>query len=297
VPIDRAVAAEVLFESDRTCCVCRERGKRLQIHHIDEDNANNDRENLVGLCFDCHDEMQVRGGFGRQLDAVQVRRYRDDWENRVRRRRDDADRLFTEAMSAVPRTVQASDALEVVAVEAVGISEETSAAIGVGQSSIRSGVRIHDYVRTLPELRQRAYEQARPEWDTGVTARMVEASYRVIDVLQEVLTFLAAYYPPGHFDRENPKDYISELIATRFRWQRYRHEPDGAGQNGTIVHTLVAGSVMADVGQMIVEMVGSLTLDWADAGSGDFSFESWKADWEQGAYVDPRGLLRSDDGK
>ena len=41
---------------------------------------------------------------------------------------------------------------------------------------------------------------------------MVEATYAVIDVLEDVLASLAAYYPQGHFDTLNPRDYFSEVI-------------------------------------------------------------------------------------
>lgn len=79
VEIPRAVAAKVQFESDRTCCVCRRAGKKLQIHHIDEDPSNNDPRNLAVLCLECHGDTQIRGGFGRKLDSEQVTLYRDDW--------------------------------------------------------------------------------------------------------------------------------------------------------------------------------------------------------------------------
>jgi len=73
------VAAQVLFLSDRICSVCRIRGKPVQIHHIDENPGNNSIHNLAVLCFDCHRETQIRGGFDRKLDADQVILYRDDW--------------------------------------------------------------------------------------------------------------------------------------------------------------------------------------------------------------------------
>lgn len=47
IPIDLAI--EVLFSSDNTCCVCRERGKALNLHHIDEDPSNNVAINLALL--------------------------------------------------------------------------------------------------------------------------------------------------------------------------------------------------------------------------------------------------------
>jgi hypothetical protein len=85
--IPKAIAAKVLFSSDRTCCVCRIAGKKIQIHHVDDDPSNNDPVNLSVLCLDCHADTQVKGGFGRQLDAEQVTLYRDDWYRIVATRR------------------------------------------------------------------------------------------------------------------------------------------------------------------------------------------------------------------
>src|ERR1039458_4973453 len=64
--IPAETAAQVLFASDRTCCVCRKPEKPVQIHHLDENPANNDADNLAVLCFDCHHETHIRGGFCRK---------------------------------------------------------------------------------------------------------------------------------------------------------------------------------------------------------------------------------------
>ena len=77
-PIPPEISARVLFESDRTCCVCRQRGKPVQIHHINEDSSDNALRNLAVLCFDCHRETQITGGFDRKLDSDQVTLYRND---------------------------------------------------------------------------------------------------------------------------------------------------------------------------------------------------------------------------
>jgi hypothetical protein len=79
IEIPKEIEAQVQFVSDRTCCVCRMNGKPFQIHHIDENPANNDFKNLAVLCLECHNETQIRGGFGRRLNADQVILYRDDW--------------------------------------------------------------------------------------------------------------------------------------------------------------------------------------------------------------------------
>jgi hypothetical protein len=95
--IPAEVAAKVLFLSHRTCCVCRQYRKPVQIHHIDEDPSNSHEENLAVLCFDCHRDTQIRGGFDRKLDAHQILMYREDWYRVV-----DHQRHGTEIPSQLP---------------------------------------------------------------------------------------------------------------------------------------------------------------------------------------------------
>ncbi len=77
------LAAIVLFKAHRTCCVCRAEGKPVQLHHIDDDPSNNVEENIAVLCLYCHNDTLLRGGFGRKLDAAQVRLYKTQWEVEV----------------------------------------------------------------------------------------------------------------------------------------------------------------------------------------------------------------------
>jgi hypothetical protein len=83
VEIPPDTAAEILFLSDRTCCVCRKQGKPIQLHHVNDDPSDSMPDNLAVLCFDCHRETQLRGGFDRKLDAAQVKLYNSDWVKRV----------------------------------------------------------------------------------------------------------------------------------------------------------------------------------------------------------------------
>ena len=85
--IPDSIAARVLFEHDRTCCVCRKRSKPVQLHHLDEDPSHHSHDNLAVLCFDCHRDTQLRGGFDRKLDADQIVLYRADWLELVRQQR------------------------------------------------------------------------------------------------------------------------------------------------------------------------------------------------------------------
>jgi hypothetical protein len=87
VPIPQDLADELLFRSDRTCCVCRLSNKPVQIHHINDDPSDNRPDNLAVLCVVCHNETQITGGFGRKLNAGQVTWYRNDWLAFVEARR------------------------------------------------------------------------------------------------------------------------------------------------------------------------------------------------------------------
>lgn len=126
IPIPTDLAAQVLFLSDRTCCVCRTKGKPVQIHHIDEDPSNNLAANLSTLCFDCHRETQIRGGFDRKLDADQVILYRNDWLRIVgtdraaseanRELRQDRDAIDIELITSIAEIYRETEQFELLAI-------------------------------------------------------------------------------------------------------------------------------------------------------------------------------------
>lgn len=104
IEVPPALAAEILVSSDRTCCVCRTPGKGVQLHHIDGDPGNNASQNIAVLCFQCHHETQLTGGFGRQLNALTVARYRDIWLAEVEHRR--ASAIHLEEPATVAEAVE-----------------------------------------------------------------------------------------------------------------------------------------------------------------------------------------------
>jgi hypothetical protein len=277
--IPTELAAEVLFSSDRTCCVCRIPGKRVQIHHVDEDPSNNVFENLAALCFDCHDLTQQRGGFGRHLKAVEVRRHRDDWIARVNKRRDEADRLRAEAMAGLPVDVSASDSLSVSVSESVGIAEGTSTAVAIGEAVVAleghaPTVRVEPgptlFIKSLAKFRREAHLGARAGWQSGVTADRLNATYAVVDAMQGVLANLASFMPKARLEGQAARDYFSELVASRFRWRRLTQPLDG-----TMAEEATAAEVLSDVESMIVQMVRSL----CEREAAVVDFEKWRSDW------------------
>ena len=260
-PVPDNVATLLMFRSDRTCCVCHERGEPIQIHHIDEHPSNNDPDNLAVLCFHCHDETQISGGFGRKLDAAQVRYYRDDWHRRVEARKEAADKI------ALAR--EAGHA-------------HTTARTPTRREALPDPAKLTNYIWTLPAVRKDIYGRSKPKWDSGNTPQMKRGSYDVIDVLEQILVTLMSWYPPGHFGGREPRDYINALTASRFTWHRAYLEPNGIGTGGTIIGTMVGGCVMDDLESMVLDVVSSFAMNLDD-----FDFTRWKQEWDSGYEPSP----------
>ena len=252
-PIPSSLCSDVLYKSDRTCCVCNERGKSVQIHHIDSDPSNNNEKNFAVLCLECHNDTQIRGGFGRHLTNDLINKYRDEWLERVYKRRKEVDKRVIEHASPVYRFVK---------IETLVYSDERSNTI-------------LDYIKSLSSFLNALKVEARKGWDTGITLKIVQSSYDYVDSLQGVLVTLASFYPAGNFNRQDPHVFFSEIIASRYLWHRTHIAPYGPGTGGTIAGVMICGSVVDNVEEMVKDMVRSLS------GYDGFDFNGWVLLWNQ----------------
>jgi hypothetical protein len=235
------VAAHVLVASDHTCCKCEERGLPIQIHHIDENPANSDPLNLAALCLRCHDETQVKGGFARRLSPAEVRLYRDNWLQRVEKRRRNADALVIARMAGT-RVQQAS----------------TPARQTGPPDSAPSAAEIEAYIESLPGTLAEACELVRRDWNEGPTVDMVRAAYNLTEVLRDVWLRLAPAFPEGHFQDLSPEEYLRNYLQQRYGWHRAMAEPHGYGTGGTIVGILVSRGVLRDLERAVIDTRNAL---------------------------------------
>ena len=81
--IPSAVADEVLYRSNHTCCICMIPRKDVQIHHIDGKPNNNQLSNLAVVCLDCHSLVSGTRGLGRQYGTGEIRKHKRTWEQVV----------------------------------------------------------------------------------------------------------------------------------------------------------------------------------------------------------------------
>lgn len=261
--IPTEIATEILFLSDRTCCVCNIRGKNIQIHHIDENPSNNNIDNLAVLCLECHNDTMTKGGFGRKLDANQVIKYRTEWLERVQKRKEKAD--------------------EIASIQSVTGSTENLVVENVEDDEFKD-YKVYDNPNILAEyltkiniIKKAQLQIAQRKWDSGITSTMNQGSYDMVDFYEEVLLELSNFYPKGHFDKKAPKEYFREIISSRFSLHYNILEPDGAGNNGTIVSTLAGGNVMEELKDLILNMVSALMFGHINEEK--FDFNKWKKEW------------------
>ncbi|MGL1889007.1 MAG: HNH endonuclease, partial [Reichenbachiella sp.] len=86
IKIPSATEKKILYDSARTCNVCKIIRKGIQIHHIDQDPSNNKSENLMVLCQDCHDEAHTKHFMSKNLTAEKLTYFKKEWEKEIAER-------------------------------------------------------------------------------------------------------------------------------------------------------------------------------------------------------------------
>ncbi|MFC2113308.1 HNH endonuclease signature motif containing protein [Bacteroidota bacterium] len=81
------IETELLFINDRTCCICREDSKGIQIHHIDSNPSNNSIKNLAVVCTHHHDQIHKTGGVTKRISPRLLKKYKHEWELTVFKKR------------------------------------------------------------------------------------------------------------------------------------------------------------------------------------------------------------------
>ena len=84
-PVPQDVVTRLMHECRRICCVCREKGKSLVLHHTREwaGSHTHDENFLVVLCANCHSDAHTTRKLGRNLTPEDLLEHKALWAARV----------------------------------------------------------------------------------------------------------------------------------------------------------------------------------------------------------------------
>jgi hypothetical protein len=86
-PIPPATKRKVKAKNLGVCCVCKERGLGINLHHIDGNPSNNIEENIAVLCVKEHDQYHRPKAYDKakhiELGAEKIKAYKNEWEKTV----------------------------------------------------------------------------------------------------------------------------------------------------------------------------------------------------------------------
>jgi 5-methylcytosine-specific restriction endonuclease McrA len=85
---NKQVELRLMLKNKRTCCICHDPHKEVQIHHIDGTHENNTEKNLAVLCLVHHSQATAgleshKTGLGRKLTREEVYAFKKAWETKV----------------------------------------------------------------------------------------------------------------------------------------------------------------------------------------------------------------------
>ena len=257
IPEDTASHARWL--SDDTCCICHEREKDIQLHHIDEDPQNHNIKNLAVLCLECHNKTQKKGGFARGLTPNYVTKCRDNWLATVDLRREEANKSDIKRRTGEKSSRnQPKDKRQ----NRLDFLEETNFEFEV------------IFIKSLPNFKTELSQKLQEKISGKVTTiDILNARDEYINALISILVKLANFYHPEYFEDQSPKEFFLKIISERRALYTMVAEPYGIGTGGTIRSIVSLNFCAEDVENLIETMVKGLVY------FSEFEYDGWQQLW------------------
>jgi len=95
-PIPDEIVNQLMFMSGHRCCLDHEEfsNSPLDIHHLDENPKNNEINNLLPVCKNCHHgKIHNIASFARKYSSDELKSNRDDWYKRIDEQRKEKAKL------------------------------------------------------------------------------------------------------------------------------------------------------------------------------------------------------------
>jgi hypothetical protein len=115
-PIPDDTVAELMIKSGHYCCIHRgnfEDNSPLDIHHLDSNTENNNIDNLVPVCKNCHHgKIHNKSSFARHYTPEEITRLRNEWYELIKDHKKEAARKAVMQESLIEETEYESHSFE-----------------------------------------------------------------------------------------------------------------------------------------------------------------------------------------
>ena len=131
------------------------------------------------------------------------------------------------------------------------------------------------FINMLPKARLDVYEKSQVKWDTGITSKMREGNYDLIDFLSNSWLTLSNFYPPKNFGGIDSEEYIKNYTKERFDYHWSKHTQNGEFDGGNMVIEMIGGDVSNDLERLVDDLVYALLM-YEDK----FNYMEWSKKWK-----------------
>lgn len=256
IPLE--ISDKLLFEANRTCCICQIPGKSAQIHHIDLNSSNNDYDNLIVLCLECHNDVHTKNAFGRNWTPTLLKKYKAEWVQRIKLRKCEVDKV------ASIKSV-------------VGINDSTSIFDDLEYKDSSSLHLLKIYLEKLPIIHKGQLLISESEWLHPSPHGMIFGFSRMIDFYEAVLIELSTFYPKDNFEEKDPRIFFDRQISIRTSFAMTKLMPFGGYIGLQTDRDIAMEKVTKEIEQMVIDLVEQLMNQSFNFDLGDF--DEWVKNW------------------
>lgn len=85
IKIPKGISTKILVECHYRCCLCPEHRRIADIHHINKESSNNEYNNLVAVCKECHSDLHSKFEMRRNITPEQIKIFKKNWAEQCRK--------------------------------------------------------------------------------------------------------------------------------------------------------------------------------------------------------------------
>ncbi len=242
ISIPKQIVADIVVKSFNYCNLCYKHTDDWQIHHIDEDPSNNDPDNLVFLCLNCHSKIHTKRSMSGNYTKEIIKTYRDQ--------------LYKIIKSNIANILEIKETIN---------SENSSYIQEKADESCfaKENPQIFSLVINMKDEYKLACKRAQILYDAGGTYNVLEGNFLEINCISGFIDEMIKSYPEKHFLNEKGEDIINNIYKSYDELAYRFATPEGFVNAGTMVHSF-ATRTKIELLKSLVNIIVEETIPYDD---------------------------------